>query len=166
MKLLLMRHADADAVNPWAYPDDDLRPLSELGTSVQQDMARALKRLNIMPDRIITSPRVRTLQTAQITAKVLSLEHALAESDVLGRGYSVAAVLKLLAAVPAQETVLCVGHEPDLHELSGALLGMASGPGIKFPKSGIMRIDFYSFPKAGAGSLRFFYRPRDLLALL
>ncbi len=161
-----MRHADADAVDARVYSDDDLRPLSELGSSVQRDMARALKRLNIVPDRIITSPRVRTLQTARITAKVLGLEHALAESDALGRGYSIAAVLKLLAGIPQQETVLCVGHEPDLRELSGAFLGMATGPGIKFPKSGILRIDFQAPVRAGTGSLRFFYRSRDLLALL
>ena len=84
----------------------------------------------------------------------------------LGYGsYSVTAVVTLLATFNEAETMLCVGHEPDLRELSSAFLGLKSGMGIKFPKSGLMRIDFRAFAKVGAGHLHFFYRPHDLLAL-
>ncbi len=166
MKLLLMRHADAGSIDPARFPDDDLRPLSELGCRVQEDLAHIFKRMNLLPDHILTSPRLRTLQTATLTAKGLGLEHRLQQTDALGQDYSVAAMLKLLAGFDETETVLCVGHEPDLRELSSALLGITSGPGIKLPKSGIMRIDFRSSVQAGTGRLRFLYRPQDLSALL
>lgn len=166
MKLLLMRHADANSIDPVNYPNDDLRPLSELGFQVQKDLARIFKRMKLQPDHILTSPRLRTLQTAMLTAKGLGLEHRLMQTNALGKDYSVAAVLNLLNNYDEAETLLCVGHEPDLHELSSALLGITSSVGVKFPKSGIMRIDFRASVKIGAGSLRFFYRPQDLLALL
>lgn len=166
MKLLLMRHADANSIDPLNYPNDDLRPLSELGCRVQTDLTRVFKRMKLLPDHILSSPLLRTVQTATLTAKGLGLEHCLTQTDALGKNYSIAAVLNLLSAFSEDETVLCVGHEPDLRELSGALLGIRSGAGIKFPKSAIMRIDFRSSVTAGAGTLRFFYRPQDLLALL
>ncbi|MEO5573937.1 MAG: histidine phosphatase family protein [Gammaproteobacteria bacterium] len=165
MKLLLMRHADAGSVDPIHYPNDDLRPLSEVGNRVQEDLARIFKRMDIQPDHILTSPRLRTLQTATVTAKGLGLEERLMQTDALGKDYSVTAVVTLLATFNEAETMLCVGHEPDLRELSSALLGLKSGMGIKFPKSGLMRIDFRAFAKVGAGHLHFFYRPHDLLAL-
>lgn len=166
MKLLLMRHADANSIDLFNYPNDDLRPLSELGQRVQKDLTRAFKRMKLIPDHILTSPLLRALQTATLTAQGLGLQDRLIQTSVLGKDCSVAAVLKLLGGFKEDETVLCVGHEPDLHELSSALLGITTGAGVKFPKSGIMRIDFRSSVKVGAGSLRFFYRPQELLALL
>ena len=154
MKLLLMRHADANSIDAVSYPDDDLRPLSELGQRVQKDTTRAFKRMKLLPDHILTSPLLRTVQTATLTAKGLGLEDRLTQTGALGKDYSIAAVLNLLAGFSEEETVLCVGHEPDLRELSSVLLGIRSGAGIKFPKSAVMRIDFRSPVKAGAGALR------------
>jgi phosphohistidine phosphatase SixA len=87
-------------------------------------------------------------------------------SRALGQGYSLEAVLEMLAVFNPDDTILCVGHDPDLCELAAALLGMAEAYGIKFPKSGIMGIEFPADPAPGAGVLRFFYRPEDLVALL
>lgn len=165
MKLFLMRHADAEPIDRERYPDDDLRPLTRLGCEIQAKMAKALQRMDLKPECIITSPRLRALQTAGITAKVLGLEQAVTQSDALGRDYSVAAALDYLWVLK-QERVLCVGHDPDLRELAGALLDMATGSGIKFPKSAVVGIDFRDGPVRGAGILSFFYRPQDVLALL
>lgn len=166
MQLILMRHADAEVLDARHYPNDNLRPLSALGCEVQQKMAQAIKRMGLKPDYIVTSPRLRTLQTAGITAKELGLADRLTLSSALGQDYSVTAVLDMLARHDRQETILCVGHDPDLCELASALLGMTESPSIKFPKSAMMGIKFHDQPGAGAGVLRFFYRPEDLVALL
>jgi phosphohistidine phosphatase SixA len=43
-------------------------------------------------------------------------------------------VLELLKGFGPEETVMLVGHEPDLSELAGALLGPGEGPKIDFKK--------------------------------
>jgi phosphohistidine phosphatase len=164
MKLLLLRHAEAEPRD--GYPDDDTRPLTKDGSKVQKRVAKALERMGWSPDRMVTSPRVRAHQTAVITAEVLELGDRLQESDALGKGYSPANVLELLKGFGPDETVICVGHEPDLSELAGMLLGPGKGPKIDFKKSAVMGIGFDGEPAFGAGTLLFFYRPKDLLALL
>lgn len=165
MKLILMRHAEAEEYDPLRYPDDSLRPLNKDGVKTQGKVAKALKRMGLKPARIFTSPRLRARQTAEITAELFGLQTVLVESPALGKEYSVTAVLKLLAGCGAEETVLCVGHEPDLSELGGALLSPGHNLGIKFVKSGVMGVRFDGPPKPGTATLIYFYRPQDLLVL-
>lgn len=165
MKLILMRHAEAGEFDPLRYPDDSLRPLSKDGVKIQHKVAKALKRIGLKPARIFTSPRLRARQTAEITAETLGLQMVLMESPALGKEYSVKTVLKLLAGCGAEETVLCVGHEPDLSELCGALLSPGHSLSIKFVKSGVMGVKFDGPPKPGTATLIYFYRPQDLLVL-
>ena len=165
MKLILMRHAEAEEFDPLRYTDDALRPLTRKGIETQRKLARGLKRMGLVPDRIVASPKLRARHTAEITAQAFGLEQALTENPVLGQAYSLKAALDLLAPCPAHETLLWVGHEPDLSELAGALLAR-HGFNLKFVKSGVLGIKFPDGATPGAGSLIFFYRPQDILALL
>lgn len=164
MKLILMRHAEAEPGD--AYAEDALRPLTVEGAKTQKKVAQALKRMGVMPQRIFTSPRLRARQTAEITAQVLELNHVLVESAALGDDYSLNNVLALLRDYTDKETILCVGHEPDLSALAGALLCPASKPRIKFVKSGVLGLKFEGEAGSGRGTLCYFYRPCDLCALL
>lgn len=164
MLLLLMRHADAAPADN--YTDDDLRPLTAIGEETQAKVAQALKKMGFKFHHIISSPRLRAWQTASITAGILGLEQVQIKDDALGQAYSVDAVLRKLVMYNEESTILCVGHEPDLRELSGVMLGIAKGAGVKFPKSAVMGIEFRDKALRGRGMLRFFYRPQDLLALL
>lgn len=163
MLLILMRHAEAGKSGLRRYSDDDLRPLSSTGKKTQRAMTRALKRMKIKPDRILTSPRLRARQTAEITAKGLGLAKMVSEDAALGDRYSLKAALTLLTRCKPDGTVLCIGHEPDLSELAKALLG-ADFP-MKFDKSAVMGIGFNRRAARGAGTLLYFYRPQDLLRL-
>jgi phosphohistidine phosphatase len=164
MKVILVRHAEAEPRGN--YPDDGARPLTKNGIKVQKQVAKALARMGISPDRIVTSPLVRANQTAAITAEAVGLQGSLQESDALGNDYSPEGVLELLKGFGPEETVMLVGHEPDFSELAGALLGPGEGPKIDFKKSAVLGIGFDGSPEFGAGTLLFFYRPKDLLALL
>lgn len=158
-----MRHADAAAAE--AYANDDLRPLSARGREVQTKVTLALRRMEIEPDLIVSSPRLRTVQTAAITASGMGLTHAVVEHAALGQAYSIDSALDMLWEFDS-ETLLCVGHDPDLRELGGVLLGLEQVTHIKFPKSAVLGLEFRGRLKPGAGTLRFFYRPDHLLALL
>ncbi|MDP1708405.1 MAG: phosphohistidine phosphatase SixA [Gammaproteobacteria bacterium] len=164
MKLMLMRHAEAEPGN--AYADDALRPLTAEGSQTQKKVAQALKRMGILPERIYTSPRLRARQTAEITAQVLGLGHVLEESAALTGGHPVGDLVALLRASAGSMCVLCVGHEPDMSAWASALLCQSPVLRIKFVKSGVLGLKFAGEVDAGGGVLGYFYRPRDLLALL
>ncbi|MDA1108185.1 MAG: phosphohistidine phosphatase SixA [Proteobacteria bacterium] len=164
MKLILMRHAEAEPGE--AYPEDASRPLTVEGAKTQKKVAQALQRMGVMPQRIFTSPRLRARHTAEITAQVLGLSDVLQESNALGDDYSVKNVLALLREYADKEAILCVGHEPDLSALAGALLCPAAKPRIKFVKSGVLGLRFEGAAAGGRGTLCYLYRPRDLCALL
>ncbi|MCL4316032.1 MAG: histidine phosphatase family protein [Gammaproteobacteria bacterium] len=164
MLVILMRHAEAEKASPRRYPNDDLRPLSASGKKIQRAAAKALRQMKIRPDRILTSPRLRARQTAEITAKTLGLAKIMGEEAALGERYSLKAALSLLVRCKPDETVVCVGHEPDLGKLAQALLG--SDFSIKFGKSALMGIEFNRRAARGAGALLFFYRAQDLLRLV
>jgi len=165
MKLILMRHAEAEEFDPLQHAEDSQRPLTKAGIKVQCKLAGALRCMGLKPARILTSPRLRARHTAEITAAALGLEQELRESPVLGDGYSSVALFKLLAECDEDETVLCVGHEPDLSEFFGAAVGCVGSINIKFVKSGVLGIKFDGKPKPGMGKLIYFYRPQELIAL-
>lgn len=164
MKLILMRHAEAEPGD--AYTDDALRPLTAEGSKTQKKVAQALKRMGILPERIYASPRLRARQTAEITAQVLGLSHVLEESAALAGGHPVGDLVALLRAYAGGKCVLCVGHEPDMSDWAAALLCEIPALHIKFVKSGVLGLRFVGEADVGSGTLSYFYRPRDLLALL
>ncbi len=166
MNLLLLRHAQAEKPDPLVYPDDDKRPLTDIGIKRQRKVAKAFYAMGVRPDRIITSPRVRARQTAEITAVALGCERVLVHSNALGVGYSPEAVLELLATSSPSEVVMLVGHAPDLGLLAGLFLGTTVGAAVRFRKGALLSVSFPSIPRPGEGTLEFFYRPDDLLVVV
>ena len=70
MLLLLNRHAHAGARDPAQWPDDRDRPLTEKGRKVQRDVARFLRKHDLTPHLVLTSPWARAVQTAEILVEV------------------------------------------------------------------------------------------------
>src|SRR5437763_13741841 len=69
-EIYLVRHGVAEERGD-AWPDDAKRPLSEDGMARLKKAARGLDRLGVSIDVILTSPLVRTRQTAEIVAAEL-----------------------------------------------------------------------------------------------
>ena len=119
-QLTLFRHAHAE--RPSEEQEDFERALDKRGRREAKHMARHLAQLHWRPDHLITSPAVRTVQTAKALAGELDFELArirhddrvyLAEADTL---------LAILHSVPAGvRHVLLVGHNPGLSTLAGRL---------------------------------------------
>jgi len=65
--LVLIRHAKSSWANPLG--SDFERPLNERGKAEAPEMGEKLKKLNIIPDLIISSSAKRTRQTAKRIAK-------------------------------------------------------------------------------------------------
>lgn len=165
MRLILVRHAKAE-IRSWSdYPDDALRPLSEAGKGEQHKMSRAMIRMGVSFDNLVSSPKLRALQTAKIIAREYEWASPVEENDILGDDFSVAGVTGWLAHMQDHAKVVCVGHEPDLGQLASAMIAGDDSVAIDFKKSAVLAIDFEGYPAVGGGILRCFLRPKQTLAL-
>lgn len=160
-----MRHAHAGEADPRRWPDDRQRPLSDKGRRKHAVVADALRRMGVRFDRLLSSPLVRARQTADITAAVYGGAPAIEETPALGDHATLPDLLATLVRLPADAAVLCVGHEPFLSEAEAALLSRGGPVRIEMRKSGVAGLDFEGHPSAGAGTLLYHFRPRELLAL-
>jgi phosphohistidine phosphatase len=165
MRVILMRHADAGDADTARWPDDRERPLSEEGRVEHPAVTRALRRMGIRFDRLLSSPLVRARQTAEITLEGYGGAPAIEFTDALGDRGTVEAVVARLAQAGRDETVLCVGHEPLLPQVAAALISGTPRPKIELRKSGVIAVDCAGHPAPGAGTLVFHLRPRDLVKL-
>lgn len=159
LELYLIRHGVA-AERGEDYPDDSKRPLTNAGISRLRKEAKALDELGVALDHIITSPLARTRQTADIFAESLKSKPSVSQSDALAPAGTSTAVIQELAKHMRKARIALVGHEPNIGELAGRLIG-ARMP-LEFKKGAICRIDFEVFPPKGIGQLRWFVTPRML----
>ena len=162
LELYLIRHGIA-ADRGEDYPDDSKRPLTSAGMSKLRQEAKALNELGVAFAVIITSPLVRTRQTAEIVAATLKEKPQIVASDSLAPAGTPAGVVQELARHAKQARIALVGHEPNLGELAARLIG-AKAP-IEFKKGAMCRIDFDVLPPKGLGQLRWFLPPRVLRKL-
>src|ERR1051326_4477132 len=84
-ELYLIRHGIAEARGD-AWPDDAKRPLSDDGMDRMKKGARGLARLNVAFDVILTSPLVRTRQTAEIVGAALDSRPSIINIESLAPG--------------------------------------------------------------------------------
>jgi phosphohistidine phosphatase len=162
MDVILIRHAKAGTRDPNSWPDDDDRPLTADGQVEHRAVTRAARKMGVKFDFLVTSPLKRARETADIVANVYRWPEEPQVAAELGHGYSVAAVVKLLAKFPPTARVALVGHEPDFSELATALIGGKTGLGLQLKKSGIAGIRFDGPAEAGAGTLLYLLKPSHL----
>ncbi len=154
--LHLLRHAHAGDPARWEG-DDDSRPLSEKGRRQAKDLGGLLAVIDEPPDLFISSPKLRSLQTAEVVAKAMRNRVRVVVDDRLGGAIDTAAVNAILDdAGPAYRPCL-VGHDPDFSELLGECIG--TGP-IPMRKAALARVDFAGDEVApGEGTLRYLLPP-------
>jgi phosphohistidine phosphatase len=156
MRLLLIRHADAGTRDPARWPDDTLRPLTARGRKRHQRVARRLKRRDLTPTLLLSSPWRRAWQTAEITA-VTTHSPAPVACEALACDPELEA---FRLAVGDEAVIGLVGHEPWLGELAALLLtGSTTGVAIDLPKSGVIGLSAPDLT-ARSATLDFFWRPR------
>jgi phosphohistidine phosphatase len=162
LELYLIRHGLA-AERGKEWPDDSKRPLTPDGIARLRKIARGLNALGVGFDQIVTSPLVRTRQTADVIAEELKDHPPIAASDSLAPAGSAASVTQEIGRHVRKARLALVGHEPNLGELAAQLIG-ARMP-LEFKKGGICRIDFDMLPPKGGGMLRWFLTPKMLRKL-
>lgn len=158
-ELYLIRHGVA-AERGDNYPDDTKRPLTNEGVQKLRREAKALVALDLTFDVILTSPLVRTRQTAEIIGAAFRNAPPVVNMPSLVPGGTHNAIIEELTKQHRRHSIALVGHEPGLGELAGRLIGLRKP--LEFKKGAICRIDVTALPPTGPGRLRWFLTPRVL----
>jgi phosphohistidine phosphatase len=155
LRLHLLRHAHAGDPDAWSG-DDALRPLTRKGRQQSDLLGAFLDQHGVRPDVIVSSPKVRALQTAELVAATLGM--TVRTDDRLASGFGRRELWDLLDELGAREPML-VGHDPDLSELLGYLIDAA---GVALRKGALATVDVDMEPARLNGTLRWLVPP-DLL---
>jgi phosphohistidine phosphatase len=161
-QLYLIRHGIAEERSD-AWPDDAKRPLTESGISRLRKSIRGLFRAGVSFDVVLTSPLVRTRQSAEVVAAGVSPRPPIVAVDSLAPAGSYQGVFADLEKQARRTKIALVGHEPGIGELAARLAG--SRHAFEFKKGGVCRIDVDSLPIEGPGTLVWFLTPRIMRAL-
>jgi phosphohistidine phosphatase len=126
VKIILVRHGDADAEIPEGL-DDDARALTARARALLPTHFRALAGHIGTPSLILTSPLVRAVQTATLLAQALGYEGPLKAHRSLFPDGPVGAIEALLRDQPV-DTVVLVGHQPSIGGAATYFLDLPSFP--------------------------------------
>lgn len=149
MLLCLMRHGEAE--DPDRAANDFSRELTDLGRTQVGNFAQWLTTRQAPPDLILHSPLVRARQTAEVFAAHATTNIPLTEVEWMSPGASASTILRR-AADFGLESVLCVGHQPDIGRCIGELIG---GGAFKVPPGCCAGIRIGPHDRVGDGALKF-----------
>ena len=156
MKVYFLRHGVAAEPEDWKGSDYD-RPLTDDGRERMAREAKAIRKLDLKLDAILTSPLVRAKQTADIVARELRMPSK--EDERLGGDFDVSSLEAILQGCADLKALMLVGHEPSMSSVIGRLIGVAR---IDLKKGGLACVEL---PDAATmtGDLLWLIPPKVLL---
>ena len=156
VELGLLRHAHAGAPTSWSRPAA-LRPLTDKGRGQAERLGRLLASAGFVPDAMLTSPRVRAVQTAELVADHLDVP--VRTDQRLGGLLDLGVLEAILDDAGTPVRPILVGHDPDFSDLLVLLTG---SPGLRLRKGAFALLDVERPLAAGSAELRWLVPP-DLL---
>ena len=156
-ELLLLRHAEAEVT----ARTDKARELTEKGREQDRRVGRFCEEHKIQPDVILTSPYVRTDQTARIVATRLKAE--LITVNFLAAGQPPGLALDELPAYARFRSVMLVGHEPFMSHLTAILLGVVGSEALHVRKATLIGLDVANLQPGGVQARLNFFVPVKLM---
>jgi phosphohistidine phosphatase len=161
MVIYFLRHASAG--QSVASPrKDEKRPLDKEGIEQCGIVGRALTALDVQVDAIVSSPLKRAAQTASLVGNELSYEGKLQLDDALRPGAAFADFRRMLDTYARQESIMVVGHNPNLSEFLGRIIceaGCEAATDLR--KGAVAKVDV----ARNSGTLQWCLTPKVLRAL-
>jgi phosphohistidine phosphatase len=121
---------------------DEKRALDEAGVEQCGYVGRALAALEVHVEAVVSSPLKRATQTASLVANEIGYEGKLQLDDALRPSASFADFRRLLARHAKHESIMVVGHNPNLSEFLGRLVS-SSGceASVELKKGAVARVE-------------------------
>jgi phosphohistidine phosphatase len=155
--LSFLRHADAGDPDAWSGPED-ARPLSAEGRRQSEGLARHLAAAGFTVEVLLTSPKVRAVETATFVGDLLGVQPLVDER--LAEGVTLAVVEEILAEHSRLGSALLVGHDPDFSAVVNELCG---ANGLSLRKGALARLSVTRPLAPGRAALRWLLPPDALL---
>lgn len=160
MDLYILRHGIAEDSSASGMDRD--RELTPEGREKSRKAGKALRKMGVAFDLILSSPFARAWETARLVAEEATGGAHLHRCDALASGQPLAgAITELRKHARAHSSILAVGHEPDLSQMISLLLSGAPRLSIHMRKGAVCKLSFSSFETAGA-TLEWFLTPKQL----
>jgi phosphohistidine phosphatase len=145
MELFLIRHAHA--VDGDGLRDDD-RPLSAEGRRQAREVGGALARQKVRFARIVTSPLVRAVETAELVAVSVGFDGGLEVHEALRPDGSWKELARDLldgdGGGGGAGPLALVGHEPTISHVLSKLLHQK---GLSMAKGTVVRLDWHALDR-------------------
>ena len=150
-EIYILRHGIAVERGASSFMSDASRPLTGEGIEKMGKAALGMKALGVNPDWILSSPLIRTKQTAEIVGSALGLSKKVRLCDELAPGMDFKKLIEILRNdYPNSEAVMLIGHEPDLSALISFLVSGKAAVWIHFRKGALCRLDLEEGLQYGA----------------
>jgi len=157
MEIYLMQHGPA--LPKEQDPEEGLSPEGEARIHWS---GKALKKMGICFDVILSSPKKRSKQTAEIMAKEIGIPpENIIETEKVKAMAPAEETVKTLSELSGKERILIAGHLPSVAEIASFLLTEGSKANIGFEMGGCCRIDVDDLP-THSGRLRWYITPDQL----
>jgi phosphohistidine phosphatase len=147
--LYFLRHAEAESGG-----SDETRRLTAAGEAAMRAAAPLLRRLNLRPDTVLSSPLPRALRTAELACEAVGGSPI--SDDRLRPGATWSEFARAMADHPDARRLLFVGHEPDL---SSTIQLLTDASSVRMRKGGLACVEFYGTPEPGAGEIAWLIDP-------
>jgi phosphohistidine phosphatase len=161
MIIYFLRHASAGErmSNP---KKDEKRPLDKAGIEQCGHVGRALTAVDVQVDVILSSPLKRAAQTASLVGNEMGYEGKLQLTDALRPEASFTDFRKLLDKYAKYESVMVVGHNPNLSEFLGrAISENGCEAMVDLKKGAVARVEM----ERNSGVLQWCFTPKAVRQL-
>jgi len=161
MFLYFLRHASAG--QPLSNSKkDEKRGLDKDGIEQCGYIGRALAALGVQVEIIISSPLKRSTQTAALVGNEMGHEGKLVLEAALRPEATFSDFQKMLDKYSRQDSVMVVGHNPNLKEFLGRVIGESGcEANVELKKGAVAKVEM----RRTSGSLSWCITPRILRAL-
>ncbi len=161
MTIYFLRHASAGEhfINP---KKDEKRALDKEGIEQCGYVGRALAAIEAQVDVIISSPLKRATQTASLVGNEMGYEGKLQTENALRPGATFADFRKMLEKYSAQESIMVVGHNPNLSQFLGAAISESGcEASVELKKGAVARVEM----RRNTGTMLWCFTPKVLRTL-
>jgi phosphohistidine phosphatase len=161
MIIYFLRHASAGEhhINP---QKDEKRPLDKEGLEQCGYIGRALAAMEAQVDVIITSPLKRATQTASLVGNEMGYEGKLQIGNALRPEATFADFRKMLEEYSRQESIMVVGHNPNLSQFLGSVISESGcEASVDLKKGAVARVEM----RRSSGTLQWCLTPKALRTL-
>jgi phosphohistidine phosphatase len=161
MIIYFLRHASAgeSLINP---KKDEKRALDKDGIEQCGYVGRALAALDAQVDVVVSSPLKRATQTASLVGNEMGYEGKLQIEAALRPNASFADFRKMLDKYAIQESIMVVGHNPNLSQFLGTVISESGcEASVDLKKGAVARVDM----RRSSGTLLWCLTPKALRTL-